>query len=509
MKTKNILFVIILFFSFLLNIVSAPILTAQSLQNNFVPKERKDIFKRVETVLSPNELQVNFYPISDGDFWEYITVDTTTLLGQFYSGLNFSITKEIVSDTVMTNGFTYKKIKWENIANSVNYPEWYDYHRIDTTGNVHLFYEGSDYLLFDFSLGIGQSYSSHLPNHIWKITDRYEVIAFGDTIEAIDFELLEQGTISKEEYSFVENFGMIYYQQNKEDYKMPEGNFWGAVINGEEYGTMIATKQTVDWIGFYPLHIGDYWVYEGQVGYIPTLNSVRIISDTLMADGNMYFKSLDIDHTFGYTSYSYKRIDSTGIVSIWDYLSNNSKILFEFSNTVGDTLGSNLAYSTFRHDSKLVNIITDSLEQGNFLYPDLGFISEYYDLGLGLYYMTADQSWSILRGANINGHNWGDTVITNIIGQFDQKLEKYLILPCYPNPFNSSSTLTYYLPISSTIEISLYNSIGEQVSAIFRGYLPAGNHKQLITAEGLSSGVYFVLLNTEDVQLITKIIYLK
>jgi len=37
MKTKNILFVIALFFSFLLNIISEPILTAQSLNNNFDP----------------------------------------------------------------------------------------------------------------------------------------------------------------------------------------------------------------------------------------------------------------------------------------------------------------------------------------------------------------------------------------------------------------------------------------------------------------------------------------
>ncbi|MCK7525596.1 MAG: hypothetical protein MZV64_52335 [Ignavibacteriales bacterium] len=45
----------------------------------------------------------------------------------------------------------------------------------------------------------------------------------------------------------------------------------------------------MDWKEFYPLHIGDYWVYEGPSGSIPTTNSVRVLGDTLMPDGNIYF----------------------------------------------------------------------------------------------------------------------------------------------------------------------------------------------------------------------------
>lgn len=107
--------------------------------------------------------------------------DTTTLLGQLYE-LKFSITKEVLNDTLMPNGKIYKKIKWENVANNVSYLPWYEYHRVDSTGNVFLYYNNQDYLLFDFSLSIGQTYSSHTPNHIWKISDKYNVIGFGDTV---------------------------------------------------------------------------------------------------------------------------------------------------------------------------------------------------------------------------------------------------------------------------------------------------------------------------------------
>ncbi len=50
--------------------------------------------------------------------------------------------------------------------------------------------------LFDFSLSVGQTYSSHITNHIWKISDKYNVIGFGNTLEAIDCELLENGTFA-------------------------------------------------------------------------------------------------------------------------------------------------------------------------------------------------------------------------------------------------------------------------------------------------------------------------
>ncbi len=484
MKTKNILFVIVLFFFFSLNIVSAPFLTAQSLKNNFDQNEKKDIFQRVETAISPNELQVNFYPIADGDFWEYITVDTTTLLGQFYSGLNFSITKEIVDDTLMTNGITFKKIKWENIANSVNYPEWYDYHRIDTTGNVHLFYEGSDYLLFDFSLAIGQSYPSHLPNHTWKITDRYEVIGFGDTLQAIDFELLEQGTISKEKYSFVENFGIIYYQQNITDYAMPQGNFWGAVIDGEEYGTMIATKQTVDWSEFYPLHIGDYWVWEGLLGSLPTLNSVRIISDTLMSDGNVYFKSLDIDHIFGYSSYSYRRIDTLGRVSIWEYWNSTSKNILAFSAIVGD--------STLSQYQQLVHRIDNKASGGIyfFLYPDLTFQSSWYFQGIGRTNSTFEGGYEYLAGAYVNGILYGDTTVTAVLETTSSTTKDFFLFPCYPNPFNPSTTISFSIPERSFVTLKVYDMLGREVAELVNEELETGSFEKTFEASSLASGVY-------------------
>ena len=77
-------------------------------------------FERVKNVTFNSQTSANFFPNNDSDFWEFLEEDTTTLLEQTYT-LNFSVSREVINDTVMNNGLTYKKVKWQNEANSVNY----------------------------------------------------------------------------------------------------------------------------------------------------------------------------------------------------------------------------------------------------------------------------------------------------------------------------------------------------------------------------------------------------
>ena len=123
-------------------------------------------FERAENVSYKKLVSTNFFPNKIGDFWEYIEEDTTTLFSQFLS-LKFSISREVLADTIMNNGLTYKKVKWQNEANSVNYPSEFEFLRVDSIGNANIFYNASDHLLFDFTLAINQTYPAHLLNHYW------------------------------------------------------------------------------------------------------------------------------------------------------------------------------------------------------------------------------------------------------------------------------------------------------------------------------------------------------
>ena len=87
--------------------------------------------------------------------------------------------------------------------------------------------------------------------------------------------------------------------------------------------------------------------------------------------------------------------------------------------------------------------------------------------------------------------------------------EKYTLFQNYPNPFNSTTTIKFELPKNVHIKLSLYNTIGEELKIITHGEYGAGNHKVLLNADELSSGLYFYKLETGGFVGVKKFLVLK
>ena len=60
----------------------------------------------------------------------------------------------------------------------------------------------------------------------------------------------------------------------------------------------------------------------------------------------------------------------------------------------------------------------------------------------------------------------------------------------YPNPFNSSTTIEYNLPVYSDVRIDIFDSLGRKIQTIDAGCPGAGRHSLIWDAGGLSSGLY-------------------
>lgn len=478
------------------------VVDARSFNNQ--ANENNKRFIRINIPIISSTDSCNYYPINTGDFWEYIEKDTTTLLGQFYFGLNFSVTREVLKDTLFDNGKIYKQIKWENVANSVNYEPRYEYHRIDSTGKVYLNYSNQDYLLFDFTLPIGQTYSAHIPNHFWLLSDKYYVIGFGDTLHALDFKLYEAGNIIKETYTLVENFGITYYQKDMVGYGLPEGNFWGAVINGKTHGTLLIKKTIKDWRILYPLQIGNFWKYSSSSGIINSIITKRIVAETLMTDFNVYSVFKNVNHTLGNTAYSYSRVDSMGNIYFWQSSTSSSKRYIKLSIIVGDTAG---ATDTPGFFWRIINKVDSSIFI--YLYPDFIYASEQYTKGIGLTNYTIQGGGGYLMGAVIDGVIYGDTAITSI--EDDKAIdEKYFELyQNYPNPFNSSTIISYYLSRNSRVKIAIYDLLGREIKIIVDEVKAKGKHFTLFNANSISSGNYICVINVDGYTSIKKIILIK
>ncbi len=68
--------------------------------------------------------------------------------------------------------------------------------------------------------------------------------------------------------------------------------------------------------------------------------------------------------------------------------------------------------------------------------------------------------------------------------------------PNYPNPFNEQTILRYQLPVRSTVQLSVYNLMGQLVQTLVDEEQAAGSYSVEWRAPGLSSGVYLFKLTT-------------
>ncbi len=69
------------------------------------------------------------------------------------------------------------------------------------------------------------------------------------------------------------------------------------------------------------------------------------------------------------------------------------------------------------------------------------------------------------------------------------------LLQNYPNPFNPSTTISYQLPSSMHVKLTVFDLLGRQVETLVNERENAGNHSVVFDASNLPSGVYFSQLS--------------
>ena len=87
-----------------------------------------------------------------------------------------------------------------------------------------------------------------------------------------------------------------------------------------------------------------------------------------------------------------------------------------------------------------------------------------------------------------------------------QKLELHAN---YPNPFSDATAITYELPGSEHIRLSIYDLLGREVRLLEDGFRPVGRHTTEFEAANLPSGVYFYHLTTSGRVLIGKMLLVR
>ncbi|MGM0588831.1 MAG: lamin tail domain-containing protein [Bacteroidota bacterium] len=84
--------------------------------------------------------------------------------------------------------------------------------------------------------------------------------------------------------------------------------------------------------------------------------------------------------------------------------------------------------------------------------------------------------------------------ITNIDKPTVEDPEGIKLLPNYPNPFNPTTQISYYLPQQSRVKLAVYNVVGQMVAELENGVVGAGEHSVSWTATDIPSGIYIYQL---------------
>lgn len=85
----------------------------------------------------------------------------------------------------------------------------------------------------------------------------------------------------------------------------------------------------------------------------------------------------------------------------------------------------------------------------------------------------------------------------------------FRLLQNYPNPFNPTTTISYELPKSTFVSLSIYDIQGRLIKMLVNEWKSAGYHSVNWNAEKLGTGIYFYRLNTGEYSDVKKCIIIK
>jgi hypothetical protein len=131
--------------------------------------------------------------------------------------------------------------------------------------------------------------------------------------------------------------------------------------------------------------------------------------------------------------------------------------------------------------------------------------------------ITSDGNYIMAGYSNATWPSTVDMCVIKVEGEWSTGIEDggieipqaFAINNAYPNPFNAVAEISYQLPIESDVKLVIYDILGNEIAILAQGRQTAGQHQANWDASGVSSGLYFVRLNSADNMAVRKITLLK
>jgi beta-N-acetylhexosaminidase len=79
----------------------------------------------------------------------------------------------------------------------------------------------------------------------------------------------------------------------------------------------------------------------------------------------------------------------------------------------------------------------------------------------------------------------------------------------YPNPFNPSTTIRFFLPAADEVTVTIFDLLGREIETLYCGTIGAGVHEIRWNGGSRTGGVYFCRMQTSRTVLTSKLLLVK
>jgi hypothetical protein len=219
---------------------------------------------------------------------------------------------------------------------------------------------------------------------------------------------------------------------------------------------------------------------------------------------NIYVTGYSLNNTFIYYDYATIKYDpnlnQSWVMrySVANGSSLASAIAYDTSGFVYVTgssfsTGTGYDYTTIRYDAS--NGMQKWVKTFNGVNNN-DFASDIATSGPNNVYVTGSANWGSPTGLDFYTFRYAEVIgikriSTNIPARFS-------LYQNYPNPFNPSTSIKFDISRSSFVNLSVYDILGREVAVLVHENLTPGTYEYKWDAAGLTSGIYFYKIYTEQ-----------
>jgi hypothetical protein len=95
------------------------------------------------------------------------------------------------------------------------------------------------------------------------------------------------------------------------------------------------------------------------------------------------------------------------------------------------------------------------------------------------------------------------------IGENLSDVENDLYSTCYPNPFDSKTTIVFYLPEKQQVQLQIFNMDGSIIETLVDERKSPGDYKVIFDGSKLSPGVYHYRLKAGNEVVFKKLVLIR